>query len=110
MTDRRKNRPDDIGPDDEVLIREKPETKTPAMYKVLLLNDDFTPMEFVVDVLRQFFRLTGDEATRVMLTVHNHGVGLCGVFTFEVAETKAAQVNCYARLHQHPLQCAIEEA
>ena len=109
MTDKRKDRVDDIRPGDEVLVREKPETKTPAMYKVLILNDDFTPMEFVVDVLQRFFHLSGDDATQVMLKVHNHGVGLCGVFTFEVAETKAAQVNGYARLHQHPLQCDIEE-
>ena len=110
MTDKRKDRPDDIRPGDELLIRERVETKAPAMYKVLLLNDDFTPMEFVVDILQRFFRLSRDEATRVMLTIHNHGVGLCGIFTFEVAETKAAKVNCYARLNQHPLQCMIEEA
>ena len=110
MTGQRKDRPDDIGPGDEVLIRERVETETPAMYQVLLLNDDFTPMEFVVDILQSFFRLSRDEATRVMLTIHNHGVGLCGIFTFEVAETKAARVNRYARQNQHPLQCTIEEA
>ena len=110
MTDKRKDRPDNIRPDEDVLVRDKPKTETPAMYKVLLINDDFTPMDFVVDVLQRFFRLSGDDAMRVMLTVHNHGVGLCGVFTFEVAETKSAQVNGYSRLNQHPLQCTIEEA
>ena len=110
MTDRRKDRPDDIRPGDELLIRERVETETPAMYTVLLLNDDFTPMEFVIDILQKFFRLSQEDATRVMLTIHNQGVGLCGVFTLEGAETKAAKVNCHARLNQHPLQGTIEEA
>lgn len=110
MSDKRKDRKTDGGAGEDVLIREKTETRTPAMYKVLLLNDDYTPMEFVIDVLKRFFRMSQEDATRVMLTVHNHGVGLCGVFTFEVAETKAAQVVAFARMHQHPLQCAVEEA
>jgi len=79
------------------------------MYKVLMLNDDYTPMEFVVHVLERFFSKSADEATRIMLNVHQRGVGLCGVFTYEVAETKTTQVMDLAREHQHPLQCTIEK-
>lgn len=79
------------------------------MYKVLLLNDDFTPMEFVVEVLQRFFNKSPEDATRIMLHVHNHGVGVCGVYTFEVAETKVAQVMEFSRRHQHPLQCVMEK-
>ena len=88
----------------------KPETKTkkPSMYKVLLLNDDYTPMEFVVHILQRFFRMTVEQATEVMLHVHQKGVGICGVFTFEVAETKVAQVLELARRNEHPLQCTME--
>ncbi len=89
--------------------RAKPKTKKPSLYKVLLLNDDYTPMEFVVAVLEQFFSKDRAEATRIMLHVHQHGVGLCGVFTYEVAETKVAQVIDFARRHQHPLQCTMEK-
>ena len=97
--------------DDEfgVLTKSKPKTKRPAMYKVLMLNDDYTPMDFVVHVLQQYFRLTMDEATQVMLNVHQRGVGVCGIYTYEVAETKVSQVMDFAREHQHPLQCVLEE-
>src|SRR3546814_13305828 len=79
------------------------------MYKVLMLNDDYTPMEFVVHVLEQFFGKNREEATRIMLHVHQRGVGVCGVFTYEVAETKVTQVIDYARRHQHPFQCTLEK-
>lgn len=86
----------------------KPQLKPPPLYKVVLLNDDFTPMEFVVDVLETFFRMGREQATQVMLTVHTQGKGVCGIFTRDIAETKAAQVNQYARDHQHPLLAEIE--
>ena len=88
----------------------KPRVKRPALYKVVLLNDDYTPMEFVVEVLESFFRMDRSKATQVMLHVHTRGKGVCGVFTYEIAETKAAQVNDYSRKHQHPLLCTLEEA
>ena len=89
----------------------KPETKTkkPSLYKVLLLNDDYTPMDFVVYVLERFFNKQSDEANRIMWHVHQKGVGICGVYTYEVAETKVAQVTNFARQHQHPLQCTMEK-
>ena len=86
----------------------RPKTKKPAMYKVLLLNDDYTPMEFVVHILERFFGKNQDEATHIMLHVHQRGVGVCGVFTHELAETKATQVMDLARHNDHPLQCTIE--
>ena len=92
-----------------VVVRAKPRTKKPAMYKVLMLNDDYTPMEFVVHVLERFFQKNRDEATRIMMHVHRRGVGVCGVFTYEVAETKVTQVMDLARQNQHPLQCTIEK-
>ena len=92
-----------------VITRPKPKTKRPNMYRVLLLNDDYTPMEFVVHVLERFFQKNREEATRVMLHVHHHGVGECGVYTYEVAETKVTQVMDFARKHQHPLQCVMEK-
>ena len=85
-------------------------TKKPSMYKVLMLNDDYTPMEFVVLVLQQFFSMGIEDATRVMLQVHQQGVAVCGVFTYEVAETKVTQVIDFARENQHPLQCTLEKA
>jgi ATP-dependent Clp protease adaptor protein ClpS len=88
----------------------RPKLKRPPMFKVLLLNDDYTPMEFVVQVLETFFALSRDKATQIMLHVHTRGVGVCGVFTRDIAETKVAQVNDYARNHQHPLMCTMEEA
>jgi len=84
-------------------------TKKPSMYRVLLLNDDYTPMEFVVFVLEQFFNKSREQATRIMLHVHQKGVGVCGVYTFEVAETKVAQVMDLARRNEHPLQCTMEK-
>ena len=96
--------------DDAVLEAQKAKLKPPPMYKVMLLNDDYTPMEFVVDVLEHIFGLDRTTATRVMLEVHTKGKGVCGVYTFEIAETKVAQVTTYARQHQHPLLCTMEEA
>ena len=93
-----------------IATRTRVATKKPSFYKVLLLNDDYTPMEFVVMVLQQFVRLDIEQATRVMLHVHQRGVGVCGVFSLEVAETKVTQVMDCARSHQHPLQCALEKA
>lgn len=92
-----------------VITRTKTKTKKPSLYRVLILNDDYTPMEFVVHVLERFFQKDREAATRVMLHVHNHGVGECGVYTYEVAETKVAQVMDFARQHQHPLQCVMEK-
>ena len=91
-----------------VIVKPKPKTKKPSLYKVLMLNDDYTPMDFVVHVLEQFFSKSREDATRIMLHVHRRGVGVCGVFTYEVAETKVTQVVEYARQHQHPLQCTLE--
>ena len=88
----------------------RPEIKRPPMYKVVLLNDDFTPMDFVVEVLRVFFSMDHDRATQIMLHVHTRGKGVCGIFTFDIAETKVAQVNDYARRNEHPLKCALEKA
>ncbi|MCB1758482.1 MAG: ATP-dependent Clp protease adapter ClpS [Gammaproteobacteria bacterium] len=88
----------------------KPKLRRPPLYKVLLLNDDYTPMEFVVQVLEGFFAMSREKATQVMLHVHTRGVGVCGVFTREIAETKVSQVNEYARSNQHPLLCTMEEA
>jgi ATP-dependent Clp protease adaptor protein ClpS len=99
----------DENPNTGVVVKAKPKTKKPSMYKVLMLNDDYTPMEFVVHILERFFSKTRDEATRIMLHVHRRGVGICGVFTYEVAETKVTQVMDFARQHQHPLQCTLEK-
>ena len=90
------------------LKESKPELKKPPLFKVILLNDDYTPMEFVVEVLEVFFRMNREQATHVMLTVHTQGKGVCGIYTRDIAETKAAQVNQYARENQHPLLCEIE--
>jgi ATP-dependent Clp protease adaptor protein ClpS len=87
----------------------RPKTKKPSLYKVLLLNDDYTPMEFVIHVLERFFAKQHEEAVEIMLHVHRRGVGVCGVYTFEVAETKVAQVIELARRNQHPLQCTMEK-
>jgi ATP-dependent Clp protease adaptor protein ClpS len=93
-----------------VVEEAKPRLKRPSLYKVVLLNDDYTPMEFVVEILQTFFRMDRTQATQIMLHVHTRGKGVCGVFTYEIAETKAAQVNDYSRKHQHPLLCTLEEA
>ncbi|NMD08364.1 MAG: ATP-dependent Clp protease adapter ClpS [Phyllobacteriaceae bacterium] len=95
--------------DTGVLTRTKAKTKKPSLYKVLLLNDDYTPMEFVVHVLENFFSKTREEAYRIMLHVHQKGVGVCGVYTFEVAETKVTQVMDFAKQNGHPLQCTMEK-
>jgi len=92
-----------------VVVKTRPKTKKPSMYKVLMLNDDYTPMEFVVHILERFFNKSRQEATRIMLHVHRRGVGICGVYTYEVAETKVTQVIDFARRHQHPLQCTMEK-
>jgi ATP-dependent Clp protease adaptor protein ClpS len=88
----------------------KPKTKKPPLFKVVLINDDYTPMEFVVHVLESFFRMDSETAVRIMLHVHTRGKGVCGIFTRDIAETKVEQVNDYARANQHPLLCAMEEA
>jgi ATP-dependent Clp protease adaptor protein ClpS len=93
-----------------LLVEEAPpQLAKPPLFRVVLLNDDYTPMEFVVDVLERIFGLDRTRATRIMLEVHTRGKGVCGVFTFEIAETKVAQVTTYARHHQHPLLCTMEE-
>lgn len=89
--------------------RQKTQTAQPQQWKVLLLNDDYTPMDFVVYVLERFFNKQSEEANRIMMHVHQKGVGICGVYTYEVAETKVAQVTNFARQHQHPLQCTMEK-
>lgn len=104
------DQPDDHDDSGLALAPERPKLKKPPMYKVLLLNDDYTPMEFVVYILENFFRMDKEKATRVMLHVHTQGVGVCGIFTKDVAETKVAQVNEFARTNQHPLLCEMEEA
>jgi ATP-dependent Clp protease adaptor protein ClpS len=93
-----------------VVTRTRPRTRKPSNYKVLMLNDDYTPMEFVVLCLQRFFNMSIEDATRVMLQVHQQGVAVCGVFTYEVAETKVTQVMDFARENQHPLQCTLEKA
>ena len=103
-------RDDDEGTGLGVATRTRTRTKTPSPYKVLMLNDDYTPMEFVVHVLQSFFKMSIEDATRVMLHVHQRGVGVCGIFPSEVAETKVAQVMDFARANEHPLQCTLEKA
>ena len=92
-----------------VVVKTKPKTKKPSTYKVLMLNDDYTPMEFVVHILERFFKKSRQQAIHIMLHVHQRGVGICGVYTYEVAETKVTQVMDFARQHQHPLQCTLEK-
>merc|ERR1711916_198369 len=89
------------------VAEQKPELKRPPLYKVVMLNDDYTPMEFVVEVLERFFSMHREQATQVMLKVHTNGSAVCGIFTRDIAETKAAQVNQYARDNEHPLLCEI---
>jgi len=95
--------------DDTLLEAQRSKLKLPPMYKVVLLNDDYTPMEFVVLVLQKFFGMTRERATQVMLKVHREGIGVCGVYPLDVAATKVQQVAAYSRKHQHPLQCVMEE-
>ena len=104
-----KTRPKEDDGGSVVLERRTQKTKPPQMYQVVMLNDDYTPMEFVVHVLERFFNKDHEAATRIMLHVHNHGIGECGVYTYEVAETKVTQVMDFARKHQHPLQCVMEK-
>lgn len=99
----------DAGTDTVVVTKTKPKTKKPPMYKVLLLNDDYTPMEFVVMVLERFFGINHAQSVEIMLTVHKKGMAVVGVFAFEIAETKVAQVMDFARRNQHPLQCTMEK-
>lgn len=107
------NSPGNNGGDEDgktgLVTKTRPKTKKPNLYKVLLLNDDYTPMEFVVHVLEKFFAKGRDEATRIMLHVHHKGVGICGVYTYEVAETKVTLVMDFAHQHGHPLQCTMEK-
>jgi ATP-dependent Clp protease adaptor protein ClpS len=111
MTD--PNKPDQLPERPErqtgVTLKTRPKTAKPGMFKVLLLNDDFTPMDFVIHVLEKFFNKTSTEATEIMLHVHRRGVGLCGVYTFEIAETKVNQVMDFARANEQPLQCTMEK-
>ena len=109
MADQNNNNPDDDGTGTGLAVKPKPKTKKPSLYKVLMLNDDYTPMDFVIHSLERFFKKNREEATRVMLQIHHRGVGICGVFTYEVAETKVTQVMDFARQHQHPLQCTVEK-
>jgi ATP-dependent Clp protease adaptor protein ClpS len=106
--DNNKRRPPGA-PGTAVITKTKPQTKRPNLYRVLLLNDDYTPMEFVVHVLERFFNKDQETAHRIMMHVHQHGIGECGVFTYEVAETKVTQVMDFSRKHQHPLQCVMEK-
>ena len=92
-----------------VALETRTKTKRPPLYKVLLLNDDYTPMEFVIEVLEKFFGKRQDEATQIMLHVHQKGIGVCGIYTYEIAETKAVQVTNYARKYEHPLQMQLEK-
>jgi len=105
------NRPEEREGQAGLMVEEAaPETKQPPLFSVLLLNDDYTPMDFVVNVLERFFRMDRESAERVMLEVHMKGKGVCGVFTYEIAETKVAQVMTYSRDNQHPLMCTLEQA
>ena len=99
----------DNTPERGVATKVRPKTKKPSMYRVLLMNDDYTPMEFVVSILMGIFKKTQEEATQIMLNVHQTGIGTCGVYTFEIAETKVAQVMDAAKRAQHPLQCTLEK-
>jgi ATP-dependent Clp protease adaptor protein ClpS len=109
LSDNGRDRGNDRGIGTGIVTKPRAKTKKPSLYKVLLLNDDYTPMEFVVHVLERFFSKPREEAVQIMLHVHKRGVGICGVYTFEVAETKVAQVIDLARRHQHPLQCTMEK-
>ena len=104
------NKEIDIGHDDDLAVKEaSPKLKPPKKYKVVLINDDFTPMEFVIQVLQSFFRLDRETSVQVMMMVHTKGKGICGVFSKDIAETKVVQVNEFSRQHQHPLMCSMEE-
>ena len=104
------NDPKEYISDGLALQEARPKLKKPHMYRVVLLNDDYTPMDFVVEVLQSIFSMPHEKATQVMLHVHTKGKGVCGVFSFEIAETKVIEVNDYSRQNEHPLQCSMEEA
>tara|TARA_Y100000590_G_C15738439_1_gene1019385 strand:+ start:540 stop:881 length:342 start_codon:yes stop_codon:yes gene_type:complete len=113
MKNEKENNNNDLNtydPQQGVLLEAKPKTKKPSMYKVVLFNDDYTPMEFVVYILQKFFNKSQDEATKIMLHVHQKGIGICGIYTYEIAETKSNLVVDYAKKNQHPLQCTIEKS
>ena len=111
MADPEKGGSDNGGEEERgVATKERTQTKKPSMYRVLLMNDDYTPMEFVVSILMGIFKKSAEDATQIMLNVHQTGIGTCGVYTFEVAETKVAQVMDAAKRAQHPLQCTLEKA
>ena len=95
--------------DGSIATKVKPKTKKPSLYKVLMINDDYTPMEFVIEVLEKYFAKGTEEATQIMLHVHQKGIGICGVYTYDIAETKAVQVTNYARKYEHPLQLQLEK-
>ncbi len=101
--------PGDDNSETDVITKPKSKTAKPPLYKVMLLNDDYTPMEFVVLVLERFFGLNHGQSVEIMLTVHKKGLAVVGVFSYEIAETKVAQVMDFARRHQHPLQCTMEK-
>lgn len=109
MSDKERNGDSGGNPTTGVVVRSKPKVKQPSMYKVIMLNDDYTPMEFVVMVLERCFAKGHEDAVKIMLHVHQKGVGVCGVYTYEVAETKVQQVMDLAQKHQHPLQCTLEK-
>ena len=100
---------DTPGRSTSVITRAKPKTKKPSLYRVLLLNDDYTPMDFVIHVLQKFFTMNHEKATQIMLHVHTRGMGVCGIFNRDIAETKVAMVNQFSREHQHPLKCTMEK-
>ena len=103
------NKPDDNDNNGNVKLETNPKTKIPALYRVLMMNDDYTPMEFVIEVLEKFFQKNREEATQIMLHVHQRGVGVCGLYAYDLAETKAIQVMNYARKFEHPLQVQLEK-
>jgi ATP-dependent Clp protease adaptor protein ClpS len=105
MNDKNTNHEDETG----VITKSRTKVKRPPMYKVVMLNDDYTPMDFVVHILQIIFKKTGRDATKIMLSVHQKGVGICGIYSFEIAETKAAQVMAFAKANEHPLRCEIEK-
>lgn len=104
------NNDDKAGTGTQTLVRPEPQIKEPSYYKVILLNDDFTPMDFVVHVLQKFFNRTGDDANRIMMQVHQQGSGVAGIYSHEIAETKVYVVNDYARKSKHPLKCTMEKS
>lgn len=110
MPDHNTGKPDDLNESGVgTLLKPKPKPKKPNMYKVILLNDDYTPMDFVILILKKIFNKNSDEATEIMMSVHRRGVGICGIFTHEIAETKVEKVMDYARKHEQPLQCTMEK-